>query len=239
MKIVEVQNLTYSYTHKGMPIISDVSFSMDEGEIVGVLGPSGSGKSTLLRLLSGLEMPTKGSITIAGNVVADEKKFMQPEDRGVGMVFQDYALFPHMTVRENILFGLNRLARKDRKSRLREMLELVQMEKFEKRYPHELSGGQQQRVALARALAPKPNVLLMDEPFSNLDQDLKGSIREELRMILKTANMTCIIVTHDRNDVNAICDSSIIFGEVPLSDGKCFECIYNAGINVRQEQEVN
>lgn len=239
MKVVEVQNLTYSYSYKDMPIISDVSFSMDEGEIVGVLGPSGSGKSTLLRLLSGLEIPTKGSILIADKIVASKKQFIQPENRGVGMVFQDYALFPHMTVKENILFGLNRLPRKERKPRLKEMLELVHMESFENRYPHELSGGQQQRVALARALAPKPNVLLMDEPFSNLDQDLKGSIREELRMILKTANMTCIIVTHDRNDVDAICDSSIIFGEVPLSDGKCFECIYKTGIHFKQEQEVN
>ena len=145
--------------------------------------------------------------------VVGEGVFIHPEERGVGMVFQDYALFPHMTVKDNILFGLSRMPRKDRKQRLDEMLELVQMENFEKRYPHELSGGQQQRIALARALAPKPNVLLMDEPFSNLDADLKESIREELGVILKKANMTCIMVTHDRNDVEAICDYSIVLGQ--------------------------
>ena len=159
-------------------------------------------------------MPMKGTIKIAGKTVVSESVFIHPEERGVGMVFQDYALFPHMTVKDNILFGLSRMPRKERKQRLDEMLELVQMENFEKRYPHELSGGQQQRVALARALAPKPNVLLMDEPFSNLDADLKESIREELGVILKKANMTCIMVTHDRNDVEAICDYSIILGQV-------------------------
>ena len=155
----------------------------------------------------------KGTIKISDTTVVSEGVFIHPEEREVGMVFQDYALFPHMTVKDNILFGLSRMPRKDRKQRVDEMLELVQMENFEKRYPHELSGGQQQRVALARALAPKPNVLLMDEPFSNLDADLKESIREELRAILKKANMTCIMVTHDKNDVEAICDHSIVLGQ--------------------------
>ncbi|QED49260.1 ABC transporter ATP-binding protein [Cytobacillus dafuensis] len=209
MKVVEIENLTFSYSRSASPTIDEFSFSMNTGEIVGVLGQSGSGKSTLLRLISGLEMPRKGSITIAGKLVVNDRLFVQPEDRGVGMVFQDYALFPHMTVKENILFGLSRMAKKDRKPRVKEMLELVHMEDFGDRYPHELSGGQQQRVALARALAPKPKVLLMDEPFSNLDADLKESIREDLLLILKKANMTCMIVTHDRNDVEAICNYSI------------------------------
>jgi iron(III) transport system ATP-binding protein len=209
MKVVDIQDLTYSYSRKDKPILNEFSFSMNQGEIVGVLGASGSGKSTLLRLISGLEMPTKGSIKIAGVTVVSEKTFVQPENRGVGMVFQDYALFPHMTVKDNILFGLSRLKGKERISRLKEMLALVQMEKFENRYPHELSGGQQQRIALARALAPKPNLLLMDEPFSNLDADLKDSIREELRLILKKAKMTCMMVTHDHEDVDAICDQRI------------------------------
>ncbi|MBA9025787.1 ABC transporter ATP-binding protein [Peribacillus huizhouensis] len=213
MSIVEIEGLTFSFSRKEDPVISDFSFSIEKGEIVGILGQSGSGKSTLLRLISGLEMPIKGAIKIAGTTVVSEGIFIHPEERGVGMVFQDYALFPHMTVKENILFGLSRMPRKDRKQRVEEMLELVQMGNFEKRYPHELSGGQQQRVALARALAPKPNVLLMDEPFSNLDADLKGSIREELGVILKKANMTCIMVTHDRNDVEAICDYSIVIGQ--------------------------
>jgi len=210
MSIVEIQGLTFSFSRKEEPVINDFSFLMEKGEIVGILGPSGSGKSTLLRLISGLEMPKKGTINIAGTTVVSEDIFIQPEKRGVGMVFQDYALFPHMTVKDNILFGLSHLPRKQRKSRLDEMLELVHMENFSERYPHELSGGQQQRIALARALAPKPNVLLMDEPFSNLDANLKESIREELGQILKKANMTCIMVTHDRNDVEAICDHSIV-----------------------------
>jgi iron(III) transport system ATP-binding protein len=213
MKMVEIDNLTFSFLKKNPPVVNDFSFSVHEGEIVGILGSSGSGKSTLLRLIAGLEAPTGGRIRIANQLVVSDKFFVQPENRGVGMVFQDYALFPHMTVKDNIVFGLSRLAKKERQARLEEMLELVKMEDFEKRYPHELSGGQQQRVALARALAPKPNVLLMDEPFSNLDADLKESIREELHTILKKANMTCIMVSHDRKDVEAICDRSIIFGQ--------------------------
>jgi iron(III) transport system ATP-binding protein len=213
MKMVEIDNLTFSFSKKNPPVVNDFSFTVEEAEIVGILGSSGSGKSTLLRLIAGLEAPTGGRIKIANQLVVSEKSFVHPENRGVGMVFQDYALFPHMTVKDNIVFGLSRLAKKERQARLNEMLELVKMEDFEKRYPHELSGGQQQRVALARALAPKPNVLLMDEPFSNLDADLKESIREELRLILKKANMTCIMVSHDRKDVEAICDRSIIFGQ--------------------------
>ncbi|MEH7114142.1 ABC transporter ATP-binding protein [Neobacillus niacini] len=219
MSIVEIKDLTFSFSRKEEPVINDFTFSMEKGEIVGILGQSGSGKSTLLRLISGLEMPVKGTIKIAATTVVSESVFIHPEERGVGMVFQDYALFPHMTVKDNILFGLSRLPRKDRKLRVDEMLELVQMEEFYKRYPHELSGGQQQRIALARALAPKPNVLLMDEPFSNLDADLKESIREELGVILKKANMTCIMVTHDRHDVEAICDYSITLGQSNVSNG--------------------
>lgn len=226
MSIVEIEGLTFSFSRKENPVICDFSFSMEKGEIVGILGQSGSGKSTLLRLISGLEMPMKGIIKIDGTMVVGENVFIQPEDRGIGMVFQDYALFPHMTVRDNILFGLSRIPRKNRKQRVDEMLELVHMENFGNRYPHELSGGQQQRVALARALAPKPNVLLMDEPFSNLDADLKESIREELGMILKKANMSCIMVTHDRNDVEAICDYSIVIGQSHgTSNGKVIQKI--------------
>ncbi|XXM70915.1 ABC transporter ATP-binding protein [Lysinibacillus sphaericus] len=213
MNILTINNLTFSFPKSRIPVIEDFSFSMNEGEIVGILGESGSGKSTLLRLISGLEIPRGGTIEIAGRQVAGRKTFVQPENRGVGMVFQDYALFPHMSVRDNLLFGLSRLPRKERNPRVREMLELIQMTEFEKRYPHQLSGGQQQRIALARALAPKPELLLMDEPFSNLDASLKGAIRDELRTILKKANMTCIMVSHDKEDVQAICDRSIVFGD--------------------------
>lgn len=212
MSILEIEGLTFSYLKKEEPVINNFSLAIEQGEIVGILGRSGSGKSTLLRLISGLEMPLKGTIKVAGTTVVSDRVYLHPEERGVGMVFQDYALFPHMTVKNNILFGLSRMPRSQRKQRVDEMLELVQLESFENRYPHELSGGQQQRVALARALAPKPNILLMDEPFSNLDADLRVTIREELGVILKNANMTCIMVTHDRNDVEAICNRSVVLG---------------------------
>jgi iron(III) transport system ATP-binding protein len=212
MKILEIQGLTFSFSGSKTPVINDLSFSVEKGETVGILGPSGSGKSTLLRLVAGLEMPKQGSIKLANIPVVDNSVFVQPEKRGVGMVFQDYALFPHMSVKDNILFGLSRISRKERNTRLKEMLELVQMAEFEKRYPHELSGGQQQRVALARALAPKPKLLLMDEPFSNLDADLKETIRADLRYIIAKAEMTCMMVTHDVRDVDAICNRSISLG---------------------------
>jgi len=215
MTHVRVENVTFSYPGTRTPVIQGVSFTMQKSEIVGVLGRSGSGKSTLLRLLAGLETPSAGIISIGGRTMFGEGVFVPPEARGVGMVFQDYALFPHLTVGKNIAFGLHRLPRSQRAERVREMLELVQLGGFEDRYPHELSGGQQQRVALARALAPSPELLLMDEPFSNLDVDLRAAIREELREILKRAQTTCLLVTHDRQDVRAICERTIRIGTEP------------------------
>ncbi|KGE18350.1 ABC transporter ATP-binding protein [Paenibacillus wynnii] len=209
MSILEIRNLSFSYSRRQSPVIERLSFTMEKGEIIGVLGASGNGKSTLLRLIAGLEVPSEGEILISGNKVVDHKTFIQPERRGVGMVFQDYALFPHMNVRKNIEFGLHRTPREERSKRLIEMLELVHLSEFQERYPHELSGGQQQRVALARALAPKPAVLLMDEPFSNLDTDLRESIRNELSKILRKEEMSCLFVTHDQQDVDAISDRSI------------------------------
>ncbi|WP_134699402.1 ABC transporter ATP-binding protein [Ammoniphilus sp. YIM 78166] len=209
MTVVEVCSISFQYHRKQEPVFHDLSFSVNKGEIVGVLGPSGSGKSTLLRVLAGLEHPSEGKVMLSGKTVVDDRTCVSPEQRGVGMVFQDYALFPHLTVAQNVAFGLHRLPRRDRMSRAQEMLELVQLGDFASRYPHELSGGQQQRVAIARALAPQPSVLLMDEPFSNLDADLKSSIRCEIQEILRKAGMTCMFVTHDHQDVEAICDRAI------------------------------
>ncbi len=210
--IVRLENLTFRYARKQQPVLEQFSLQMARGEIVGLIGASGSGKSTLLRLIAGLEMPENGRIILNGKVMTDERIHVEPEDRGVGMVFQNYALFPHLTAAENIRFGLHRVPRSERQKRLREMLELIQMPQYADRYPHQLSGGQQQRIALARALAPRPVVLLMDEPFSNLDADLKVTIREELHEILRTESTTCLFVSHDRADTEVICDRVVDVG---------------------------
>lgn len=209
MSIVDIQKLGFSYNRTAQPVIQDLSLTVEKGEIVGIIGASGNGKSTLLRLIAGLEIPTEGTIRINGKTVYNASTFIQPEHRGVGMVSQDYALFPHMNVRKNIEFGLHRLPKKQRTARVQELLELIQLKGYEERYPHELSGGQQQRVALARTMAPKPSVVLMDEPFSNLDADLRDSIRSQLRDIVKAEGMTCLFVTHDQADVDAMSDRFI------------------------------
>ncbi len=209
---LQLENLTFRYARKQPPVLDRFSLQMAKGEIVGLVGASGSGKSTLLRLIAGLELPESGRIVLGGKLMTDERVYIEPEKRGVGMVFQNYALFPHLTAAENICFGLHRMPREERRNRLQEMLELVEMREYADRYPHQLSGGQQQRIALARALAPGPAVLLMDEPFSNLDADLKENIRGELHDILRTAGTTCLFVSHDRADTEAVCDRAIVVG---------------------------
>ncbi|MFD1019140.1 ABC transporter ATP-binding protein [Thalassobacillus hwangdonensis] len=206
---IQIKDICFSYRNSKEKTVDKFCLDIDQGEIISILGESGSGKSTVLRLLSGLETPSSGSIMINGKVMTDDRTFVLPEKRGIGMVFQDYALFPHMTVADNISFGLKGYARAKKKQRVDEVLELVNMQKFKKRYPHELSGGQQQRIALARALAPEPSLLLLDEPFSNLDADLQIKIREELKQIIKKTGTTSIFVTHDREDSRAIADRII------------------------------
>ncbi|OCA85836.1 ABC transporter [Bacillus sp. FJAT-27225] len=203
---VEIRNLEYKYKNAKEAVIKDFSLDIEKGEIVSILGESGSGKSTILRLIAGLETPGNGTIVLGGETVCDDHDIVPPEKRGIGFVFQDYALFPHMTVEKNILFGLKKKTRKEKRERLEEMLELVNLTGYAKRYPHELSGGQQQRVALARALAPKPSLLILDEPFSNLDAGLQEKIRGELREIIKQTGITSIFVTHDKEDAQAMAD---------------------------------
>ncbi|MHA6485406.1 ABC transporter ATP-binding protein [Paenibacillus sp. strain BS8-2] len=216
MTYVMMNNLSYTYEGGGQraDVLSGFTLAINKGETVGLLGRSGSGKSTLLRLIAGLENPYDGEIVINGVVMVGGGCFVQPERRGVGMVFQDYALFPHMTVASNIAFGLRGLSRTERGARVDEMLELIQLSGYGARYPHELSGGQQQRVAFARALSPKPQLLLMDEPFSNLDADLKSDIRLELHQLLRTSGMTSILVTHDTEDAETICDRIVRMPEM-------------------------
>lgn len=203
---ISIQDVCFSYPNSEGYALDQFSINIEKGEIISILGRSGSGKSTVLRLLAGLENPTKGSFTIKEDVMFDQKTFRQPEKRGIGMVFQDYALFPHMTVSENILFGLFNMKKTEKKKRLQEVLDLVELQDFNNRYPHQLSGGQQQRVAIARAIAPNPHLILLDEPFSNLDAELQVKIRKDLRFILKKASITSIFVTHDENDAHALAD---------------------------------
>ncbi|MBI3998803.1 MAG: ABC transporter ATP-binding protein [Armatimonadetes bacterium] len=188
------------------PAVDGLSLDVAEGEILALLGPSGSGKTTALRLVAGFERPDAGEIWIARRKVAGGGLWVPPEARGVGMVFQDYALFPHLTVEENVAFGLHCFHWFERGPRTRQTLELVGMSDFASRYPHELSGGQQQRVALARALAPRPFAVLLDEPFSNLDSDLRAQIRDEVRTILKQTGTSAIFVTHDQEEALLIGD---------------------------------
>lgn len=171
------------------------------GEVLTVLGPSGCGKTTALRVIAGFEKPDRGTVEVGGVMVSGSTTFTPPEKRRVGMVFQDYALFPHMTVQGNVAYGVD-----ERSGRVREVLELVGLSGLENRYPHELSGGQQQRVALARALAPRPEVILLDEPFSNLDASLRQRVRRELRAILQEAKATALFVTHDQEEALSMSD---------------------------------
>ncbi|MGY3714980.1 ABC transporter ATP-binding protein [Sutcliffiella cohnii] len=214
---VKIEDLLFQYRNAKTPTIQNFSLNIEKGEVVSILGDSGSGKSTILRLIAGLEVPQKGSITINGQKMIDDKHFTPPEKRGIGMVFQDYCLFPHMTVANNIKFGLKKLNRKQKQERLEEMLTLVNLQDFKDRYPYELSGGQQQRVALARALAPAPSLLIFDEPFSNLDASLQEKIREELRVIIKQTGITSILVTHDEADAKALADRIVYVKEGKIS----------------------
>ena len=203
---LDISNLQVSYPGRSKAAVDDVTFSLKAGEIGVLIGPSGCGKTTLLRAVAGLERVSSGSIALAGKVVSSPQLHDAPESRHIGMVFQDYALFPHLTVAGNVGFGLAHLAAAERTRRVQQVLDLVGLPTAGKRFAHELSGGQQQRVALARALAPAPRLLLLDEPFSNLDVDLRERLALEVRGILKTAGATALFVTHDQLEAFAIGD---------------------------------
>lgn len=189
-----------------VPVVSDVSFHVNEGDICSLLGPSGCGKTTLLRAIAGFVDVAEGIIEVDGKTLSHAGRTIAPEKRQVGMVFQDYALFPHLTVAENVAFGISAQPPKKRAARVAALLELVHLNGTGDRYPTELSGGQQQRVALARALAPGPRLLLMDEPFSNLDAELRKRLSLEVRDILKDYGITAVLVTHDQDEAFAFSD---------------------------------
>jgi iron(III) transport system ATP-binding protein len=205
MAALEIDKVCFEYPAHG-PVCWNFSLSLAEGDIGCLLGPSGCGKTTILRCIAGLEPVQGGEIRIRGRSVSRPGHTAPAEGRRVGFVFQDYALFPHLTVAENVAFGLKGLDARARKARVAELLAAVGMEKTAERFPHELSGGQMQRVALARALAPRPDLLLLDEPFSNLDVELRERLSIEVRAILKTLGITALMVTHDQHEAFAMAD---------------------------------
>jgi iron(III) transport system ATP-binding protein len=203
---LQVSQLQVRYAGQAVAAVQDVSLGLAAGQIGVLIGPSGCGKTTLLRSVAGLESVAAGAIRLGSQVVGCPGHNMPPEQRRIGMVFQDYALFPHLTVGSNVAFGIEHLPAAERSLRVAEVLQLVGLEGSAQRYPHELSGGQQQRVALARALAPRPQLMLLDEPFSNLDVDLRERLAHEVRNILKQAGATALFVTHDQLEAFAIGD---------------------------------
>ncbi|HEY5733342.1 MAG TPA: ABC transporter ATP-binding protein [Gammaproteobacteria bacterium] len=200
--ILEIKNIRCGY--EGKTIVDDFSLSIRDTTLNCLLGPSGCGKTTVLRAIAGFEPVLKGEIILDGRVISSKTVQVQPEQRGIGMVFQDYALFPHLSVGENVTFGLRKQSSSQQRKVAQEMLELVGLEDCMNRYPHELSGGQQQRIAVARALAPEPPLLLMDEPFSNLDVDLRERLVLDVREILRQRQTTTLFVTHDQNEAFVI-----------------------------------
>jgi iron(III) transport system ATP-binding protein len=202
--MLDVADVSIAYDTE--PVVRSVSFRLEQGGIGCLLGPSGCGKTTLLRGIAGFQSVTAGQITIAGEVVSRPGRTMAPERRHVGMVFQDFALFSHLSVADNIAFGIRSWRAEQRRERVRELLALIGLPDAGKSWPHELSGGQQQRIALARALAPRPRLLLMDEPFSSLDVSLRADLAREVRRILRHEQMTAILVTHDQMEAFAMAD---------------------------------
>jgi iron(III) transport system ATP-binding protein len=213
MNIAHLEVVGLRHAYGDQEVVRGLSFSLPRGAIGCLLGPSGCGKTTVLRCIAGFEVVQEGEIRLAGRVVSRPGATLVPEKRRVGMVFQDYALFPHLRIAENIAFGLQRASIAERAARLHELAELVGLSSVLQKYPHEISGGQQQRVALARALAPRPELLLLDEPFSNLDVELRERLSLEVREILCASGATAILVTHDQHEAFAMADEIGILHE--------------------------
>ena len=209
---LEVNNLVKYYKKENL-IIKKLNFSVKKGEIISFLGESGSGKTTFLKCLAGLEMINSGSVKLNGKILNGKNQFVTPQKRNIGFVFQDYPLFPHLNLKDNILFNLNSINTK----KLDYILSLSGLESLIDRFPHELSGGEQQRACVARALIREPDLLLLDEPFSNLDSEIKESMREEIHRILKETNTTTILVTHDINDALNIADRILIMISISIA----------------------
>ncbi len=231
--ILRIENITKHFAQSTAAAVEDLSLSLQNGEILALLGPSGCGKTTLLRMIAGFEVPQSGQIFLAEQPIATSEICLPPERRDVGMVFQDYALFPHLTVHQNVAFGLKR-RRSDLQSKGRrawqaltsEAIDRVGLTGLENRFPHQLSGGQQQRVALARALAPCPTLVLLDEPLSNLDIQVRLRLRQEIRDILKQAELSAIFVTHDQEEALGIADQVAVMQQGRIEQMGTPEAIY-------------
>ncbi len=209
--------------------LNDLTISLDEGEVIVVLGPSGCGKTTTLRLIAGFEIPDSGEIEVFGRVLTSRNKFVPPDRRRIGMVFQDFALFPHLNVLENVAYGVN--AKNEGLSRVLNSLMITHLDRFQERMPHELSGGQQQRVALARALAPNPEVMLLDEPFSNLDATLREEVRKETRDTIKKTGVTAVFVTHSQEEAMFMGDKVAVMNEGRLEQFGTPSEVFNSPSN--------
>lgn len=216
---LQLEGVSKRYARAAKDAVHEVNLEVPQGEILGVVGASGSGKTTLLRMIAGLEKPTHGQITVGNSLVAGPSYFIKPDKRGVGLVFQEGALFPHMNVLRNVAYGLHGLPKSNRLGKAEEMLALVGLPHKRLSFPHELSGGERQRVALARALAPDPKVLLLDEPFSNLDPSLRVYLRNQLLEIIRRVEATALVVTHDVMDALIIADRLAVF-----RDGQLVQC---------------
>ena len=213
--MLSVSNLSVSFDENH--VLDGFNLDLQSGDIFALLGDSGSGKSSALRFIAGLESASNGRVALDGNNLSlDGNHSVKPELREIGMVFQDYALFPHMTVFQNISFGIDYLSKKEKIERVQTLLELISLQGIEKKYPHQLSGGEQQRVSLARSLATSPKLLLLDEPFSSLDKSHRDQLVQEVRVILKNAGVTSILVTHDENEAEAFADRVGIIHEKKL-----------------------
>jgi len=226
VSVLELKRVNLAYGKQ--IVVKDLSLSLGDGEIACLLGPSGCGKTTLLRAIAGFKSLHSGRIESSGQVLSSSTHTLAPEKRRIGMVFQDFALFPHLTAGANICFGIRNQSNRERRQRRNELLELIGLPECEDKYPHELSGGQQQRIALARAIAPKPRLLLLDEPFSSMDVELRSSLAREIRSILKHENITAVMVTHDQHEAFSMADQIAVISNGELLQWDNAENLYHS-----------
>ncbi len=230
MEELRLENIYFNYQPK-QEVIKNFSLGMEKGEILALIGKSGSGKSTLLKLIAGFESPKAGRIFLRDQCVYSARQNVPPEKRQLGVVFQDYALFPHLNLMQNVEFGIKHINKKQRKEKVDELFELIKLTEHKNKYPHEISGGQQQRVALARALAIEPKIVLLDEPFSNLDSGAIKSLKIELKEIFHKTNSTVIIICHNKTHVTQLADSIAVLRNGELLQKLSWEELFDMPFN--------